>query len=110
VTLEILTLIGVFTIPLVLRVLMDHVKQASRWRPGTKRGSVWPLATDIAAVAWVAMLHRASLLQYDIVVPDGVPIRWEAIVLLGITFGVLCTLGYDGLEALLKRRQPPAQP
>lgn len=109
-TLEILTLIGVFAIPLVLPVLIGHVKQASRWRPGRRGGSVWPLVTDLGAIAWVWLLARGGLLPYDVVTPEGVAIGWEAIVLLGVTFGVLCTLGYDGLEALLKRRAPPSQP
>ena len=109
-TIDVLTLVGILTIPLVLPVLISHVKQASRWRPGRRSGSVWPLVTDVAAIAWVWLLARGDLLPYDVATPDGVPIGWEAIVLLGLTLGVLCTLGYDGLEALLKRRAPPPQP
>ncbi len=100
--LGVLAIIGLFAMPAVVPVFMQHVKKATRFR--SRSGSLWPLATDVAAVAWTIVLWRGGLLVKDVEVPEGVTLTLPVVVLIGITAGVACTLGYDGWQRFGPRK------
>ncbi len=88
------SVVGVAAVPAALPVLVEHVKRAVL----ADGRSVWPLVTDLAAVAWVFGLWAAGLLGSDELRPAP-----PTVVLLGLVTGVTASLGYDGWRRL---RQP----
>ena len=103
--LRLLTLVGILAIPVVMPVLVQHVKQAVRWRPGTKKGSPWPAVTDLGCIGWVAVLRLEGLLPHEVEAPADVALGWGSVVLLGLVAGAVCTIGYD--QFMARRRPTP---
>jgi hypothetical protein len=103
--LEILTLIGLIGAIPAIPIFVGHLKAAARWRPRSRKGSLWPLVTDLVAIGWVAFLRDEGLLMHEVGAPDGVSLGLRSVVLLGIVLGAICTVGYDQYVA---RR--PARP
>ncbi len=109
VTLEAVMLLGLLAIPAWMPVFVGHVKRFARWAARRKRpdASPWPLVTDLACIVAVVVTWRDGLLQHVVVMPDGVPMRFGTVVLLGIVTGVACTTGYDWYWK--RREAPPSQ-
>ena len=88
------SVVGIAAVPAALPVLVEHLKRAVA--PDDR--SVWPLVTDLAAIAWVLGLWAAGLLGADEARP-----ALPTVVLLGLVAGVATSLGYDGWRRLLDR-------
>lgn len=85
------SVVGIAAIPAALPVLVEHLKRATT----APARSIWPLVTDLSAVAWVLGLWAAGLLGADEVRP-----ALPTVVLLGLVAGVAASLGYDGWRRL----------
>ena len=88
------SVVGIAAVPAALPVLVEHLKRAVA--PDDR--SVWPLVTDLAAIAWVLGLWAAGLLG-----DDGARPALPTVVLLGLVAGVATSLGYDGWRRLRDR-------
>ena len=94
------SVIGIAAVPAALPVLVEHVKRAMA--PAGR--SPWPLATDLAAVAWLLGLWSAGLLGEGAAQP-----ALPTVVLLGLVTGVAASLGYDGWRRLRTSEGVPAE-
>ena len=98
--LSLLMIVGLLSMPAILPIFVMHIRQfvALFGLDGRRKGSPWPLITDLVAVAWCSVLWYGGLLALDIEIPEGVTITFPVVVLVGIAAGVACTLGYDGFR------------
>lgn len=96
-TLSLSLLIGLLTIPVIVPLLLQHVKNLARWvGSGREKGSPWPMLAVLFTMFWVFALSRVGILEQEV----GAESRLNgwAVLLIGLAVGAIAPLGYDGWQ------------